>query len=105
MRLPWATRDAITLPRAYGSGWHCATDFYSLDFYLLAGTPVYPVAPGRVFQKGTLGSYGNYVMLDHQNGYQSLYARQPTRSTCTSPCTRARSRRETRAPWESSPRR
>jgi len=74
MRLPWATRDAITLPRAYGSGWHCATDFYSLDFYLLAGTPVYPVAPGRVFQKGTLGSYGNYVMLDHQNGYQSLYA-------------------------------
>ncbi|WP_158624991.1 M23 family metallopeptidase [Corallococcus terminator] len=74
MRLPWATGGNITIAQAYGSGWHCAKDFYSLDFYLPLGTSVYPVAPGRIFQTGNLGDYGNYVMVDHQNGYQSLYA-------------------------------
>ncbi|NMO15207.1 M23 family metallopeptidase [Pyxidicoccus fallax] len=75
MRTPWTFTSSVSIGRAYGSGWHCAKDYYSLDFYLPLGTPVYPVAPGRIFQKGTgTAGYGNYVMVDHQNGYQSLYA-------------------------------
>jgi murein DD-endopeptidase MepM/ murein hydrolase activator NlpD len=61
---------------------HCASDYYSLDFQLPLGTDVYPVSPGRVMMTGTQSgnpSYGHYIMIDHQNGYQSLYAHLQSR--------------------------
>lgn len=37
--------------------------------------PVYPFLEGRVFETGFQGGgYGNYVLIDHKNGYFSLYA-------------------------------
>lgn len=38
-------------------------------------SPIYPFLQGVVFEAGFQGGgYGNYVLIDHQNGYFSLYA-------------------------------
>ena len=39
------------------------------------GTPVYAADNGKVIVAGDLDNgYGNYIILDHQNGYKTLYA-------------------------------
>ncbi|MCJ7827752.1 M23 family metallopeptidase [Patescibacteria group bacterium] len=46
-----------------------------LDFKGVTGTPVKPVMNGvvEIAQHSSYG-YGKYVVVDHQNGYESLYA-------------------------------
>lgn len=48
----------------------------ALDFPCPVGTPVYASASGTVIltRTGWGGGYGNYVMIDHGNGYSTLYA-------------------------------
>lgn len=80
--LPWRATGNIEVMYAYGedynAGTHEGTDYYSLDFKLPLGTDVYPITSGVVMGAGraTAGwsGYGNFVMIDHGNGYQSLYA-------------------------------
>ena len=39
------------------------------------GTPVYAADNGKVIVAGDLDNgYGSYIILDHQNGYKTLYA-------------------------------
>jgi murein DD-endopeptidase MepM/ murein hydrolase activator NlpD len=45
-----------------------------LDVSVPSGTPVRAVAAGRVVQSGAMCGYGNAVVIDHGDGYQSLYA-------------------------------
>lgn len=46
-----------------------------VDIQKTFGDPVYPMLAGVVSEAGfQFGGYGNYVLLDHQNGYFSLYA-------------------------------
>jgi hypothetical protein len=50
--------------------------YYSIDFNAPSdlGKPVLATAPGTVITAKTLsGSYGRYVVIDHGNGYSSLY--------------------------------
>ncbi len=50
--------------------------YYSIDFNAPddLGKPVLATAPGTVITAKTLsGSYGRYVVIDHGNGYSSLY--------------------------------
>ena len=48
---------------------------WGLDLTAPEGTPIYPVAKGRVMEVGqSAWGYGNYLLIDHQNGQRSLYA-------------------------------
>lgn len=73
--------------QAYGNGtfvWPSAShtvpgnDFWSghmgLDIGTVEGGPIYATDGGTVIYSGTIGGgYGIMVMIDHGNGYQSLY--------------------------------
>jgi murein DD-endopeptidase MepM/ murein hydrolase activator NlpD len=45
-----------------------------IDLAAPAGTPVYAVAPGTVVRANNDRAYGNVVVIDHHNGYKTLYA-------------------------------
>jgi murein DD-endopeptidase MepM/ murein hydrolase activator NlpD len=45
-----------------------------IDLAAPTGTPVYAVAAGTVIRSMRDRSYGNVVVIDHHNGYKTLYA-------------------------------
>jgi len=45
-----------------------------VDMACPTGTPIYASMSGKVTQAGVNRVYGNYVIIDHGNGYQTLYA-------------------------------
>lgn len=48
---------------------------WGVDLTAEEGSMVYPVARGKVLEVGSaLWGYGNYILIDHQNGQRSLYA-------------------------------
>lgn len=51
------------------SSWH-----HGVDIATDKGTPIYAADDGTVIVSGWHYSYGNYVMIDHGNGYVTLYA-------------------------------
>ena len=44
-----------------------------IDMAISQGTPIYAALSGKVVACGWSNVYGNYVIIDHRNGYQSLY--------------------------------
>ena len=44
------------------------------DIEAAEGTPIRAVAPGAVAYRGWLKGYGNLLVLDHGDGYYTLYA-------------------------------
>jgi murein DD-endopeptidase MepM/ murein hydrolase activator NlpD len=44
-----------------------------IDFGVPIGTPVMAAGSGVVQQEGRLGGYGNFVLVNHQNGYSTAY--------------------------------
>lgn len=61
-----------TITSKYGqrsSGFHTG-----LDIAISQGTPIYASAGGTVKFSGRKGGYGNLVIIDHGNGYQTYYA-------------------------------
>ena len=47
---------------------------HGIDYRARKGTRIKAVAPGKVIYKGWRGGYGKTVILEHINGYTSLYA-------------------------------
>jgi murein DD-endopeptidase MepM/ murein hydrolase activator NlpD len=45
-----------------------------VDIAVCEGTPVNPVAPGRVIYSGSRSGYGNLVVVEHADGLITLYA-------------------------------
>ena len=45
-----------------------------VDFAAPTGTPIQAAGHGTVTIAGERGAYGNYVRIDHNNGYSSAYA-------------------------------
>jgi murein DD-endopeptidase MepM/ murein hydrolase activator NlpD len=44
---------------------------------ILVGTPVLAAMAGVVLATGYSESLGNYLILDHENGYKTIYAQLP----------------------------
>jgi len=48
---------------------------WGIDLTADEGSPVFPIARGKILEVGTsFWGYGNYILVDHQNGQKSLYA-------------------------------
>lgn len=45
-----------------------------IDFAAPPGTPIMSAGDGVVKTAGRKGAYGNYILIDHQNGYATAYA-------------------------------
>lgn len=45
-----------------------------IDLAMAQGTPVKAAMSGKIAVTGYTNVYGNYVIIDHENGYQTLYA-------------------------------
>lgn len=56
----------------YGPRW--GSFHYGIDFAAPTGTPIYASAGGVVTARGYSGSYGYRIIVDHGNGYATLYA-------------------------------
>jgi murein DD-endopeptidase MepM/ murein hydrolase activator NlpD len=65
----WPTSGRITC------GWLCYPGHYAVDIGNAAGTPVYAADSGYVAKVGwSEVGYGKMVLVDHGNGFQTLYA-------------------------------
>lgn len=62
--------DPFTGVRSYHSG---------VDMACPQGTPIYAAMGGKVITAGWSNVFGNYVIIDHHNGYQSLYGHMSKR--------------------------
>ena len=76
--LPLATSDLSNISSTYSERIDPITGekrfHWGIDYRAAKGTPVYATATGIVEKAGDSGDYGNEVKINHQNGYESLYA-------------------------------
>jgi murein DD-endopeptidase MepM/ murein hydrolase activator NlpD len=54
-------------------GWYCYPGHDGLDFTAWYGAPIYAADGGTVTRAGYSGDMGNYVVIDHGNGYHTRY--------------------------------
>ncbi|MFJ6440547.1 peptidoglycan DD-metalloendopeptidase family protein [Streptomyces sp. NPDC091649] len=72
---PLASANVTTQYRASGASWSSGYHTGS-DFRAASGTPVLSIGPGTVVSAGWSGSYGNEVVIQHEDGMYSQYAHQ-----------------------------
>ena len=72
----WPTDSGYTLssyygyrPMTFGSTWHSGLDIAGTGY----GSRIYASNNGVITTRGWGGSYGWYIIIDHNNGYYSLY--------------------------------
>jgi murein DD-endopeptidase MepM/ murein hydrolase activator NlpD len=75
---PVSNKDLSRIASGYGSRidpvYKTVKFHYGLDFAAPQGTPIYATADGRVSLAGNTGNgYGNYVIINHGYGYETLY--------------------------------
>ena len=69
-KFPWSSPYGTRIdPIANVKSFHTGT-----DMACPTGTPILAAMSGRVTTTGINRVYGNYVIIDHGNGYQTLYA-------------------------------
>jgi len=83
LKLPYPGGESWYISQAYNGITHQGLDYYALDFTLdgcdAYDKPVLAVASGTVIEvdsghvHGELNSYGNKVVIKHEDGYTSLY--------------------------------
>ena len=72
----WPTDSGYTLssyygyrPMVFGSTWHSGLDIAGTGY----GSRIYAANNGEIITRGWGGSYGWYIIINHNNGYYSLY--------------------------------
>ncbi len=70
----WPCQGSITSPFGYRYIFGGTSFHRGIDIANASGTPIYAADSGIVEFVGYKGSYGNLVILDHQNGLRSYYA-------------------------------
>lgn len=70
--LSWPVPGYSTISSGYGSRW--GTTHLGIDIPAPMNTPVCAAAAGTVIIAKSHSSYGNYVVIDHGNGFCTLYA-------------------------------
>lgn len=73
--LHWPTQGTFTSDFGYRWG----RNHNGIDIAAPSGTPIYAPAMGVVTFSGTRNGYGNYVIIDHGNGYTTTYAHMSSR--------------------------
>lgn len=73
--LPWPTVGTFTSP--FGPRW--GRNHNGVDIAAKPGTPIYAPAMGTVTFSATRNGYGNYITIDHGNGYVTTYAHMTER--------------------------
>ena len=68
----WPLKDSFTRTSGFGSRW--GRQHKGVDLAVSVGTTVYAADGGTVVEAQYSGSYGNVVMIDHQNGQETRYA-------------------------------
>ncbi|AEE17357.1 M23 family metallopeptidase [Treponema brennaborense] len=93
--IPGARLDTTTLKKAMGElfiyplngNWRLTSKFgfrpdpftgvksthTGIDMAIAQGTPIKAAMSGKIIAAGYTNVYGNYVIIDHENGYQTLY--------------------------------
>lgn len=70
--------DGARMTSGFGPRHHPLLGFtrmhQGVDFAAPTGTPVFAAADGKVVEAGPKGSFGNFIRIDHGNGYQTAYA-------------------------------
>lgn len=79
MTIPHGTpTDYVRISSSFGSRIHPITHkrhgHKGIDLAAPRNTPIYATADGVVTFSGRNGGYGNFVKLNHQNGYKTAYA-------------------------------
>lgn len=74
----WPVPSCTTITSRFGPRYHPVTGLYQsthtgLDIGASYGAAIQAADSGEVFVAGVKGGYGNCVMLDHGNGYYTLY--------------------------------
>jgi murein DD-endopeptidase MepM/ murein hydrolase activator NlpD len=76
--LAWPVSGPITSP--FGPRW--GTHHDGIDIAVNLGTPIHAAASGTIIYCGQISGYGNVDMIDHHNGFVTLYAHQ-SQLNCT----------------------
>ena len=71
-RLSWPLQGRVT--SGYGVSRGSRAHHAGVDIDGDSGDPIYAAAGGRVLEAGRGGEYGSYVLIDHGDGLQTLYA-------------------------------
>lgn len=75
---PLKKNDILKIGAGYGMAFHpiLKTErmHRGIDYPAHEGTPVYTAAPGMVRVADRDSAYGNKIIVDHENGYSTLYA-------------------------------
>ncbi len=70
--------NGARLSSSFGNRKHPVLGYTKLhkgtDFAAPTGTPIYAAGNGRITSYGPNGSYGNFVKIEHANGYTTAYA-------------------------------
>lgn len=81
-RLAWPVPGYEKLSSHFGHrsspGGVGSTNHQGIDIPAPTGTPIIAVKEGTVKTAGRYGGYGNCVIIDHENGYQTLYGHMST---------------------------
>ncbi len=74
---PIAEKNMTRMASGFGSRFHPILKIHKMhkgiDFAAPTGTPIYATADGIVKSAGSSNGYGNMVMINHGNGYETLY--------------------------------